>query len=125
MSSSPAAEQAAEAQHLEALSRRYRAVLARFFQRRIRPDSDIDDLIQEVFLRLARRGELAGIEQMEGYIFQVAANLVYERAHKRGQVDASQGEYAAHSAMEDFSPERILLGEEDIRQVLAALHELP
>ncbi len=53
---------------------RYRPILARFFQRRIRSESDIDDLIQEVFARLVRRGDLAQITQVEGYIFQVAAS---------------------------------------------------
>jgi RNA polymerase sigma-70 factor (ECF subfamily) len=104
---------------------RYRPILARFFQRRIRPESDVDDLIQEVFARLARRGDLAQIGQVEGYIFQVAANLVRERAHKLNRRDLSQEGFAAQAGEEDFSPERILLGEEAIKQVFQALYELP
>lgn len=111
--------------HLAELAVRYRPILARFFQRRVQPSADIDDLIQEVFARLARRGDLAQIAQLEGYVFQVAANLIRERASKLGQQRVSQEGFTAGGSGEDFSPERILLGKEAIAQVLAALHELP
>src|SRR5262245_42553709 len=113
------------AQQLSALSQRYRPILARFFQRRIRPDSDIDDLIQEVFARLARRGDLGEIAHIEGYLFEVAANLIRERAHKLKHAAVSEQGFAARTDQEDFSPERILLGKESIERMFRALHELP
>lgn len=121
--------QVADATHqdeqLAKLSQRYRPILARFFQRRVRPESDVDDLIQEVFARLARKGNLTEIAQVEGYLFQVAANLIRERSHKLKQSVVLEAGLATASSKEDFSPERILLGEEEIARVLAALHELP
>jgi RNA polymerase sigma factor (sigma-70 family) len=125
MSPSQVADETTQAQQLASLSQRYRPILARFFQRRIRPASDVDDLIQEVFARLARRGNLTEIATVEGYLFQVAANLIRERSHKLKQSAVSEKGFTAEDSEEDFSPERILLGEEAIQRVFAALHELP
>lgn len=125
MSSSHVADEVPPAQQLSSLAQRYRPILARFFQRRVRPESEVDDLIQEVFARLARKGDLREIAQVEGYLFQVAANLIRERAHKLKQSAVSEKGFVAESREEDFSPERILLGEEQIQRVFAALHELP
>ena len=125
MSLNPAADSAVAAQELANLAQRYRPILARFFQRRVRPGSDIDDLIQEVFARLARKGDLTEIVQLEGYLFQVAANLIRERSHKLKQLAVLEEQLATGSDQEDLSPERILLGEEQIDRVFAALHELP
>jgi RNA polymerase sigma factor (sigma-70 family) len=115
----------AQVQLLADLVRRYRPILARFFQKRIRPESDVDDLVQEVFTRLARKADLTEVTQIEGYLFQVAANLIRERAHKLKQSVISECGFTAENNEEDFSPERILLGEEAVQRVFAALHELP
>lgn len=125
MSALDLASDSSEARQLSDLAVRYRPILARFFQRRISPESDVDDLIQEVFARLARRGDLQRIAQIEGYIFQVAANLIRERAAKRTSQQASQAGFIERAADDDFSPERILQGKESIQQVFAALYELP
>jgi RNA polymerase sigma factor (sigma-70 family) len=120
-----AAPVTAEARFLADLSRRYRPILARFFQKRIQPQCDVDDLIQEVFARLTRRGDLGGVTHIEGYIFQVAANLIRERARERAVREVSLDRFGSEAIAEDFSSERILLGKEAITQVYAALHELP
>jgi RNA polymerase sigma factor (sigma-70 family) len=124
MPSVDAEDDNSQAQLVADLARRYRPILARFFQRRIRPESDIDDLVQEVFARLARKRDLAEVLQIEGYIFQVAANLIRERGRKLLQHGRSLEFFDARDE-EDFSPERILLGRETVAQVFAAPHELP
>src|SRR4051812_13274234 len=52
-----------------------RAALCRFFQRHIRDSSEVDDLVQEVFLRVVRRGHCDQLEHLDGYIFQTAASV--------------------------------------------------
>lgn len=42
----------------------YGPPLTRFFQRRILEHADVDDLVQEVFLRLSRRGDLTDITRV-------------------------------------------------------------
>jgi RNA polymerase sigma-70 factor (ECF subfamily) len=47
---------------LEALSARYRAALLGYFRRRVSDAAEAEDLVQEVFLRMLRRGSVSSIE---------------------------------------------------------------
>lgn len=57
---------------IDDLARRLGGPLARYFGARVRGGVDIEDLVQEVFLRLARRSETEPIESLEGYVFVIA-----------------------------------------------------
>ena len=108
------------------LSVRYGQAVRRFFSRRLRDGADVEDLTQEVFARLLKRAELGEIANIEGYLFHTAANLLRERARKaaRRPGDAAAGD-EIDAAVEDFSPERILLGREAYARMVEALQELP
>ena len=111
---------------LESWSRRYRAPLLQFFQRRMPPGADREDLVQEVFLRLARRDDLAGVENIDGYLFHAAANVLTDWRRKQVTHRA-----AAHDGLPEtledvgFSAERVLIGKETVRSLIAALGGLP
>jgi RNA polymerase sigma factor (sigma-70 family) len=110
-----------------ALEARYRLPLRRFFQRRLRNSPDPDDLVQEVFLRLVRQGDPGKIRFLDGYVFQVAANVLRDHA-RRWSVRADEADYAQLEDAEvegGFSPERVLLGKEAIETLISALQELP
>ncbi len=47
------------------LDKRYRRPLTSYFEKRIRESYDIDDLVQEVFIRLAHRPNFSDIEYLE------------------------------------------------------------
>ena len=108
------------------LSVRYGQAVRRFFSRRLRDGADVEVLTQEVFARLLNRAELGEIANIEGYLFHTAANLLRERARKaaRRPGDAAAGD-EIDAAVEDFSPERILLGREAYARMVEALQELP
>lgn len=113
---------------IEALAARYRGALMRFFERRApQLRSDTEDLTQEVFLRLASRGQAEQIERVDGYIFQTASSVLTDRA-RRNAVRASDRhicyEEDAH-AVEDFSPERVLQAREQVAMVRTVLERLP
>lgn len=113
---------------LDALSRRYRGALTAFFRRRA-PNwrQDSEDLTQEVFLRLARREGEGGIERAEQYLFQIARSVLVDNARRhivRNTVCHETYDELEH-AVEDFSPERVLDGKEQIALVLSALDNLP
>lgn len=105
----------------------YAPALRRFFQRRILEHADVDDLVQEVFLRLARRGDLAGVGNLEGYVFQTAANILRDRLRRRFTHHARDHQPLSDEQVEDaaFSPERVLLGREAVDRLKDALLELP
>jgi RNA polymerase sigma factor (sigma-70 family) len=117
---------AAAPSRLEVMASAYRAPLLSFFQRRLRRGPDAEDLVQEVFIRLARQQDLAGIEHLDGYVFQTAANVLRDRA-RREAVRAEPHMPEAFDPIDDagFSPERVLIGRQGVQRLISALHELP
>ena len=118
----------ADARQVADLSARYAEAVRRYFSRRLPGASDIEDLTQEVFIRLLRRARLGDIENIEGYLFQIAANLLRERGRRRlrRRRDVQQpldDDFA--ETYDDMSPERILLGREAYDLMVRSLQELP
>jgi RNA polymerase sigma factor, sigma-70 family len=114
---------------VDEVARRFAAPLKRYFGARVRPGVDVDDLVQEVFLRLARRAEGGDLQAIEGYVFAVANSVMtdsYRSAARRlpAGYDAETG-LEARTDAEERSPERILLGREELAAVERALLELP
>jgi len=72
---------------IERLFSAHRNALVAFFQGRVRVRADAPDLAQEVYLRMMRLRSVEYIENPEGYLFTVAANLAKEhlaRQRRRG-----------------------------------------
>lgn len=100
--------------------------IRRFVAKRAAPP-EIDDLVQEVALRMhLRRGELP-VGNLEGYVFQVARSVLTDHA-RRDQVRAR----SSHVPLEEYyhpvegrSPERVLHGKERLQQLVAAVGTLP
>lgn len=117
------------AEVIEALSRRFRQPLRRYFEKRIGAHAETEDLVQEVFLRLARAGDIGGLERIDAYLFTTAANLLRDR-HRRLSARESQAhepyDESLHGAAEEVpGPERAVQSTQLIEQLVAALHELP
>lgn len=109
-----------------AVLEKLRPSLVRFFERRWRHSADVEDLVQEVFLHLARQVDPAAIEQPERYVFRIATNVMRDRL-RRGVVRRS----GAHVPIDDLevggeapSAERVYQSEKLLEQVLAVLEEL-
>lgn len=106
----------------------YGPALRRYFQRKVGAE-EVDDLVQDVFLKMQGRGERAKEhpENIEGYLFRTAANVLVTHFRKR----ATQG-WNRLDPLEDFpdplddvSPERVLIGRQAVNRVAAALEALP
>jgi RNA polymerase sigma-70 factor (ECF subfamily) len=112
---------------LDALVRRYYGPLVSFFRKRTRDSEEVQDLVQQVFLRLAQCPQFGEVRNPDGYIFQTAANALRDHARRaavRGRFSAEQ----RHDGDGDrvaFSPERVLLGMESVARVAEALRQLP
>jgi RNA polymerase sigma-70 factor (ECF subfamily) len=104
---------------------RYRAALNAYFTRRVRNWAEAEDMTQEVLLRVARMEHPQGIRTAEAFLFQVARNLLRDRA----RAEKSRGERYAQvherqDSAEELSPERVLQSRETLRSVLTALGRL-
>jgi len=100
--------------------------LRRFFSRRAGPD-DAEDLVQEVFLRLQARAHGEPVENVEGYLFKIARNVLIsryrgERLHGWALHDP-WGQDA--DGPDDLSPERILIAKQEYERLTVAILGLP
>lgn len=111
------------------LSARFRVPLQRFFAKRRIPKDDVDDLVQDVFVRMASRPNVESLERLEAYLFTTAANLLRDRHRRLTFMGADAHEpydETLHGDVEPaLSPERSLLATQIIAQLVEALFELP
>lgn len=117
-----------ETSRWENIMRRYDRPLRGFFATRARNAADIDDLVQEVFMQLLRRASGGPIENVQPYLFQVASNVLCDsgRRMKSHHQDAHESyDESVHAIATEISLERIVIGEDTLRQMNVALQELP
>jgi RNA polymerase sigma factor (sigma-70 family) len=103
----------------------YGPALRRYFVKKVGPN-EAEDLVQEVFLSLQVRGSKGHIENVQGYLFRMAATALIRRKERQ------RWDWQNHDMLDDTfdigdeaSPERILIGKEAVQQMLEALHALP
>ena len=100
--------------------------LRRYFRRRA-DDADVDDLVQEVFLRLQSAQLSTPIDNVERYLFAAARNALisrYRRQKARASLLNDEFEDVIEIS-EQRSPERIVIGQQEYRRVLEAIQNLP
>ena len=63
----------------------YGPALRRYFQKKVAA-SEVEDLVQDVFLKMQGRGAAAkeNPENIEGYLFRVARNVLISRYRSKG-----------------------------------------
>jgi len=115
------------------LDQRFRAPLLAYFLRRVHDRAEAEDLTQEVFLRLSRHVDKSRGEGANAYVFMIAANLLTDRARARAARqnpsylslhEALKNYQGIASLVEDRTPEHVLVNQEALASVLAALAEL-
>lgn len=96
-----------------------------FFLRRVRDHAEAEDLTQEVFARLL--GGERSVAAPDGYVFQVAANLVTDRA-RRAKVRSDYRENLTHvdaGTVELIDPYRIVSARAAVEAIEHHLQALP
>jgi RNA polymerase sigma-70 factor (ECF subfamily) len=108
----------------------YAGALHRFLARRLKRPQDVDDLAQEVFIRLLRLERPELVRKPQAYLFSVAANLVREfriradKEHEQLDYDSDAADEAADQpaqVLPDELAERIAIQQ----QLERALAQLP
>lgn len=109
------------------LYQRHGSALRQYFKRRLSAGADFEDLVQEVFVRLLRRGDTSDIEKLDAYLFETASSVLmdYGRQSQSRQVRHHiTFDQNLHGDV-DFSVEHVLGERELLANVGAALLELP
>jgi len=105
---------------------RHLGAVRRFFLKRA-PIAEVDDLVQDVAMRMHARRDGHPIDNIEGYLFQTAHSVLADRGRRATSRCQSQHESFEdrHHPVEDRSPARVLEGREQWTLLLAAIEELP
>lgn len=112
---------------LGALTAEFRPSLARYFARRVKDQSEIEDLVQEVFVRLVRRPDVAAMDGARGYVFETASSVLNDWLRRRRThhaADHDPFDPDAHQSP-DLAPDRVLISRERLARATAILLELP
>lgn len=104
-----------------------RSWLARWFARRVRNQAEVEDMVQDVFARIAARDSTQPVEHLGGYVLKTAGSVMADWARRRASHMA-----ALHVPLdpelhgdEEIDPERVLTSKEELRAATAALLSLP
>lgn len=105
----------------------YRPALIQYFRRKSRDQTEVEDLVQDVFLRIAARRSSEVVQNMAAYVFQTAASVLADR-HRRRTVrhatDHVEFDTERHGSI-DFDAMRILEARQSLQKAVAALQLLP
>ena len=118
----------AETAQIASLSLQFRPALQRFFSKRVKEVHEVDDLVQDVFVRLVRKVNADGSQIVAGYVFQTAQSVLNDWLRKRQvrQVSVHQEiEPEQPGLMDDSTPERVLVGKQSLAKATAVVLELP
>jgi RNA polymerase sigma-70 factor (ECF subfamily) len=109
------------------LSMRFRPALMAFFLRRIHNFPEAEDLTQEVLLRMTQKSETLDTSRPDSYVFQIAANLLRDRARRNNVRDAYLTGVAVvdEARTDERDPDRVLQGKQSLATVVAALRAMP
>jgi RNA polymerase sigma factor (sigma-70 family) len=120
----PVSETARREADLSAWAEEYGPALRRYFEKRAGA-ADAEDLVQEVFLAMHTRTAADSVENVKGYLFRVAANVLSRRLGQARPSHALYGALGRLSDADELTAERVVMGREALERVVAALEGLP
>jgi RNA polymerase sigma-70 factor, ECF subfamily len=89
--------------------------LRAFVAKRIPPTADVDDVVQDVFVRIQEQlPHLRDADRIDAWIFQIARNVVANVFRTRSRRDA-------RNVSEDEAPELLAAADDDEREAVQAL----
>lgn len=93
--------------------------------------SDVDDIVQESFLRVSTSQPKKSLRNPRGFLFRTAKNLMIDEARKdavRNKVfraDPHIEKSAVETAIQHITPEREISSAEELNRILEAIDQLP
>lgn len=110
-----------------------RADLVRFFSVRLRSAASAEDLVQDIYVRLAGLDTATEIQNPVGYLYRLGSNLMLDRlrGERRGSArdsawrDSYRTVMGVEEIVEEPSAEQTVAGRQRLAAVVAALDQLP
>src|SRR3546814_495711 len=109
------------ARTVDALYRSHHRLLVCYLRARLPSHEDAEELAQEAFARVLALDDMSCIENLEGYLFCVATNLVMERARRRHVRDRHEQDAYLEQVMPEPEPEHAARSEEHTSELQALM----
>lgn len=118
---------------------KWRFSLLRFLKKKMASDTEVEDLVQESFLRWVSSGTTSSVDRPHSFLFKIATNLLYDRSRRHAvrdgvvvsmddqddlAVQAQVDSAAMHSHRVDC-PEQQLASRQMLALLQQAIDELP
>jgi RNA polymerase sigma-70 factor (ECF subfamily) len=89
--------------------------------------NDVEDMMQDVALRLQMCERTDEVENGRAYLYRVARSVVTDQRRRRicRQHHRHDSWSTGHEPVDERSPERVLAGKQQLACAMEALHELP
>ena len=107
--------------------------LVRFFTQRLRSAAAAEDLVQDIYVRLAAQDSGVLIHNPVGYLYRLGSNLMLDRlrGERRAAVregawlDSNSTRVGSEEVAEDPSAEQAIVARQRLEAIVSALRELP
>lgn len=101
-----------------------RAQIAAKFRR---APQEAEDIVQDAFHNILRADNFEGLDNPKAYLYKTASNLALNRLrqHRQHTYKTDSDEALEAAVQDEISPERQLLGEQELARLNSALGKLP
>lgn len=101
--------------------------LTQYLHTNWRNRSDIDDLLQEIYVRVCESAKKLKPENARLFVFTTARHLLIDRVRRERviPIEAVEDLDALNAAIDEPGPDRSVIAREELRRVQAALDQLP
>jgi RNA polymerase sigma factor (sigma-70 family) len=110
---------------LAKLFHEHNASLVSLLRVRLHSDQEARDVAQEAYVRLLQLDRVDTISYLRAYLFRTALNIATDRLRSGAMRAATFLDPVFDPHVDEISPERVLLAQEALRTVTAALDTLP
>jgi RNA polymerase sigma factor (sigma-70 family) len=103
------------------------AMLRQFLRRSLRDRSNIDDLVQDVYVRVCEAANDQIPQPVRPFVFTIARNLLVDRVRREQvvSIEAVEDLEALNVVIDTPGPEQNVIAREELRRLQAALDRLP
>jgi len=126
-SAAPQTVAEADRRQIDELYRRHGASLRRYIRARVRSETEAEDVLQDVFLRICRRGDPGSLQSPAAVLFKTGFRLSLNvvRRRRNSPIDGSCELEALELPNADRSPEEALILAQTMESLARKFGQLP
>lgn len=110
---------------LARLFEEHNAALIALLRAKLRSNQEARDVAQEAYVRLLQLDRLGTVSYLRTYLFRTALNIATDRLRSASVRVAAHRDPIFDPRVDEISPDRLALAEDELRVIAAALESLP